>query len=477
VAACGDDTVIGARPNKTGDASASGGQGGSESGGGGGSSVDGSANGGRSATGGRASSGGVPGRTPCTNSLACGSQVCDRAAGYCVDCVSDADCTTAGLRCVGQHCRPPCTSDRQCTPQGLLCNVPLGVCTECTTDADCGAMGPCQVGNCVGTPTGTGGTGGASNGGAGGAGGASNGGAGGVANGGAGGASNGGAGGVANGGAGGVSNGGAGGVANGGAGGVSSGGTAGSGGAPPLCNRSDLWIALDKSGSMGDAFASGTKWDAARDGVRGFATTATRTAAGVVTFPKVPTGVPASCCSDADCGAYGPCTIILPCAILPLGNTCAAANGCQPSSYDQADLPLTPLPDQSNAFATFLGSVTPSGGSSLAPALERMRTRAVASAIANPSNGTAIVLLTDGAPSGCTANTIPDVANIAAAARAGSPSIKTYVITVGIDPATMEPVATAGGTTIFGTSTTATLAEAADYIRASLTQIAAAACR
>ena len=98
-----------------------------------------------------------------------------------------------------------------------------------------------------------------------------------------------------------------------------------------------------------------------------------------------------------------------------------------------------------------------------------MRVRAVASANANPSNATAMVLVTDGAPGVCTTgNTVPDIANVAATALAGSPSIKTYVVTVGIDPATMASVATAGGTTIFGTPTAATLPAAIDYVKTSL---------
>jgi len=313
----------------------------------------------------------------------------------------------------------------------------------------------CQVGNCVGSSSaGTGGAGGVT----------SSGGAGGViAN-----------GGVPNGGAGGVPNGGTGGVPNGGAGGV-----LGTGGAGPTCNRADLWIALDQSGSTANGFDVGSRWEVIRGGVQGFATTTTRAAAGIVVFPKAGAGVPASCCVDADCGAFGPCTFLVPGFFCPsLPGTCSGASGCQPSSYDAVDVPLTPLPDTSNVFAIFLASVSPAGGSPLAPALERMRIRAMASATANPSNRTAMVLVTDGAPGGCSpGNTIPDVANVAAAALAGSPSIKTYVVTVGVDPSTMAPVATAGGTAIFGTPTTATLAEATNYVRDSLLQVSVDACK
>jgi hypothetical protein len=248
-------------------------------------------------------------------------------------------------------------------------------------------------------------------------------------------------------------------VSSGGAGGL-----LGTGGAGPLCNRADLWIALDQSGSMGDVFDTGTRWEAFRGGVLGFATTTTRAAAGIVMFPKTAAGAPTTCCTDADCGTFGPCQVILSCSFGPGFNMCASSSGCTTAAYDQVDVPLTALPDQSNVFATFLASVAPSGGSSIAPALERMRTRAIVSANANPANRTAMVLVTDGNPTGCTANTVPDIANIATAARTGSPSIKTYVITIGIDPATMDPVAAAGGTVIYG-------------VRDSLYEIVADACK
>jgi hypothetical protein len=228
---------------------------------------------------------------------------------------------------------------------------------------------------------------------------------------------------------------------------------------------------------MADAFDTGTRWDVFRAGVQGFATTATGAAAGIVMFPKTLTTGPTTCCTDADCGTFGPCVITLSCSFGVSLNQCAGSSGCSPSSYDQVDVPLTPLPDTTNVFATFLASVAPGGTSSIAPAFERMRTRAVASAAANPSNKTAMVLVTDGGPTGCTANTVPDIANIATAARSGSPSIKTYVVTIGIDPTTMDSVATAGGTTIFGIPTTATLDVAIAYVTTSLGQIAVDACR
>jgi hypothetical protein len=290
-----------------------------------------------------------------------------------------------------------------------------------------------------------------------------------------------GSGGAGAGGAGGGSpTGGAGGISPGGAGGVpSTGGLGGTGGSGPgTCNRVDLWIAFDISGSMSNAFDTGTRIDFARAGVDGFVASATRAAAGLVVFPKSGKGAPTSCCVDADCGQFGPCTFLVPGTGCLIPGQCATASGCVDASYDAVDIPLTPLPDTGQVFSNFLATLTPSGGSTLAPALERMAQRAAASETANPSDKTAIVLMTDGTPGGCASrNTEADVATVAGAALAGSPSIKTYVITLGVDPTPMQQVATAGGTTLFPTPTTGAFTAAADAVKTALQQIAADVCK
>lgn len=227
---------------------------------------------------------------------------------------------------------------------------------------------------------------------------------------------------------------------------------------------------------MNDAFDTGTKFDMAIGGLDGFVATATKAAAGLIRFPKAATTGPTSCCADADCGASGPCTLLVPGCLVP--GTCASSSGCTASSYDAVDIPLTPLPDSAHVFTNFLATIAPSGGSTLAPALEGLTQHAVASAKSNPGNRTAMVLMTDGSPGGCASkNTVADVAAVAGAALAGTPSIKTYVITIGVDPAPMEPVATAGGTTLFPTPTTGGLAVATDAVKTALQQIVSQACQ
>ncbi|MBA2663059.1 MAG: hypothetical protein H0U74_12245, partial [Bradymonadaceae bacterium] len=96
--------------------------------------------------------------TACANSLDCaGALVCDRVAGLCVACVDDADCLQSGDRCLANQCRPliDCTSDRDCTAQGMLCHRDSGECRSCLANVDCpspylcSAVGACEVGVCA----------------------------------------------------------------------------------------------------------------------------------------------------------------------------------------------------------------------------------------------------------------------------------------------------------------------------------------
>jgi hypothetical protein len=133
-AGCGDATTSGLRRRPVQedggiDASrASGGSGGGETGG---SSAR---------TGGTTGSGGRSQNT-CRDSRDCvgrpnGEVICDRVLGQCVQCVGQADCDP-GTTCFGEACRLSCTSDRQCTPMGLLCNRTAGLCVQCLVDVDC----------------------------------------------------------------------------------------------------------------------------------------------------------------------------------------------------------------------------------------------------------------------------------------------------------------------------------------------------
>jgi len=109
----------------------------------------------------------------CNTTMDCGdaSQRCDVATGKCVavqqvcpfgttcdprakicvaDCLVDADCGAAGLKCIDRVCEPlnECTDSAQC-PDTKVCAIPPGATTGacvpfCTADTDCALGQTCQ---------------------------------------------------------------------------------------------------------------------------------------------------------------------------------------------------------------------------------------------------------------------------------------------------------------------------------------------
>ncbi len=94
-------------------------------------------------------------RVACTSSRMCPEQVCDVAAGYCVDCVTDLDCPT-GQECTRGVCdlpSPRCRSSRECSANGQVCHATRGVCVECNVDPDCMPGQRCTpAGACMAAP-------------------------------------------------------------------------------------------------------------------------------------------------------------------------------------------------------------------------------------------------------------------------------------------------------------------------------------
>jgi hypothetical protein len=88
----------------------------------------------------------------CMSSRTCPGQVCDTRLHYCVDCVTDIDCRNGQTCHAGDCVAPPptCTSDRECSTMGLVCNVAARVCVECNGAADCTSGMLCSSGHvCV----------------------------------------------------------------------------------------------------------------------------------------------------------------------------------------------------------------------------------------------------------------------------------------------------------------------------------------
>ena len=82
-----------------------------------------------------------------------GDLLCDRILGECVECRVTADCAGT-FRCEDSECvqTPSCTSDLDCTDEGLFCDQDDGRCVECNRAAECNEQ-PCLGSTCVATHT------------------------------------------------------------------------------------------------------------------------------------------------------------------------------------------------------------------------------------------------------------------------------------------------------------------------------------
>ncbi|MGH7437596.1 MAG: vWA domain-containing protein [Polyangiaceae bacterium] len=136
---------------------------------------------------------------------------------------------------------------------------------------------------------------------------------------------------------------------------------------------------------------------------------------------------------------------------FPQGGDLASVCGY---AYGTPLVPLTPLLG-STAFTGAISATMPAGGTPTLPALSGAVSYAQQIAAAHPQDKTLVVLVTDGDPgfgingaftTGCMDNDIPHVAAVAMGAKAGTPSIPTYVIGVGSDFTNLNAIASAGGT-------------------------------
>lgn len=206
----------------------------------------------------------------------------------------------------------------------------------------------------------------------------------------------------------------------------------------------DMQIMLDKSASM----QLDGKWDAVIGALQQFVQSpnAAGIGVGLQYFPVPPSlPVPGTCNTDADCGFYGPCT-----AIPFLGKSCdgGADNvSCDPLDYHYAEVEILLLPDAAPALLSSLSAASPDGNATpTRPALEGALWHATDHAIANPTHLVIAVLATDGEPVSCLGNDIDGITQLASAAAAGAPSIKTFVIGVGTELTNLNQIAAAGGT-------------------------------
>jgi hypothetical protein len=208
----------------------------------------------------------------------------------------------------------------------------------------------------------------------------------------------------------------------------------------------DMFIMLDKSGSMGDDTGAGTKWQVVTSALITFVQDGTSAGIGVGIqyFPIPPVGgtaCPGACNTAqemADCNA---------CAGLCFFGLCAgsgANDSCNAVDYAQAAVPIGLLPGNAPALVASINSNGPNGGTPTSAALQGAIDHCRAWATANPTHAVIQVHVTDGNPQECNTD-LNAIYAIAAAGFNGTPSILTYVIGVGPSLNALQGIALAGG--------------------------------
>jgi hypothetical protein len=268
----------------------------------------------------------------------------------------------------------------------------------------------------------------------------------------------------------------------------------------------DLLILLDNSGSMSSAAGMRSKWVTAQAALVTFVKDPASAGLGVGLsfFPIAP---PLQACNtDADCpsgacndnalcisaGGFsgyrcfpapannrcplgGTCTPQGVCSMskLACGNVNAACpsgvdgdlcvrtdkvcspdleDSCNVSDYQKPSVAIAPLPGNEAKLVTVINGRKTTGGTPTGVALRGAFDHLRAHLQANPGRRAAVVLTTDGLPTGCMPTDPPSIAGDIRLAQMGTPSINTYVIGVfstneaAMARPTLEMFATAGGT-------------------------------
>jgi hypothetical protein len=273
----------------------------------------------------------------------------------------------------------------------------------------------------------------------------------------------------------------------------------------------DLYLMIDTSGSMAELVAANSsKWAAVKAALTSFVQDPGSAGIGVgMQFFPVPTaGTPTSCTTSAQCpGTTGPCLTNL--CIAPNLNrlvACTTKNDCPPggqcvpagvcslernvycpavlngqscgddannfpegtcqtvttsycvngdscavADYAAPAAAIAPLPGAAAAVTAALAAKQPAGETPTSAALSGAIDAAKTYAAKNAGHSVVAVLATDGLPTECDTN-IANIANLAKAAAAGNPSIKTFVIGVFAQSeaaqaqSNLDQIAASGGT-------------------------------
>jgi hypothetical protein len=122
------------------------------------------------------------------------------------------------------------------------------------------------------------------------------------------------------------------------------------------------------------------------------------------------------------------------------------ADSCNASDYAKSEVAIAPLDGaQASKLSGSISQHHPSTGTPTSAALDGAIQFAVEWQKAHVDHKTAVVLATDGEPSGCD-NNIGNIATIALKGATGTPSVNTFVVGVGPSLHALDPVAAQGGT-------------------------------
>ncbi len=211
----------------------------------------------------------------------------------------------------------------------------------------------------------------------------------------------------------------------------------------------DLYILLDRSDSMLDADTNGLqRWSAITQAVKNFVDLQGNAGMGLGLgyFPvALSKPLPSACSVSDDCFPYiAQCTLNSCC----YGNLCneKPTSSCLASDYTTPSITIQALPGVAALVKQSIDNTSPSGGTPMGPALEGAIDYAQTWAAAHPDHLTAVVLATDGAPSGCNPEGTDIVAARAEEGKNQNPSVLTFVIGLGEQLSTLNSIALAGGT-------------------------------
>lgn len=235
----------------------------------------------------------------------------------------------------------------------------------------------------------------------------------------------------------------------------------------------DLFMVLDRSGSMDTETDGVALWQAATGAIRNFVANKGNVGVGfgINFFPtangcdkcRICTGgslfgaclgwsdAPYPVCPDRPSASCPPSTAAAPYIYYSnenTGNSCTASTYATPTSIQGLNIATittggTSDPVVASVFQR-LREVIPSGGTPTRPALEGSLSYVATHKASNPTRKHVAVLVTDGLPTGCTTNSVANVATVASTNYAAG--IDTYVVGVGAEPCTTNADCSGGAT-------------------------------